>query len=389
MTPAGGIRRVLYLAPFDVSRPTTGTSTRALQFLEFLASRYQVHLVYMGHGGLSTSGAARPRLPERLASAVQTPYSRTGYFLFSRAFLRAADQVIKRSGADVIVADFEKAGLYGGLLSRRYGVPMLYNSHDVEYRRYLSLAGRDWRRALLAPAVYAVERWSASVSREVVAITAEDAAAFERWVGPERVTVVPGGFDEEQYHPFYERPTNRDEPRILFVGNMHYLPNREAVEVIRERVMPPVLARYPRARFQFVGAYPRELDAGHPNAEFTGFVERLVPYLREADVVVSPVLRGGGMRIKTVEALACGKPVVATPKGAEGVASDRVRSLHVVPLAQFPATVEALLQADTPVSDGDFEFLRATYSSRAVLERFAARLEALMRNGGPAPEESP
>ena len=369
--------RVLYLAAFDVSRPTTGTSTRALQFLQFLADRYDVHLVYMAPDD-NAPAPARPRLPEGLASVVRAPYSRLAYFLFSRGFLRTAEGVLRRQPVDVIVADFEKSGLYGALLSRRHGLPMLYNSHDVEYRRYLSLGRHDWRRIALAPAMYAAERWAASVSRQVVAITADDAAVFTRWVGADRVSVAPGGFDEEVHHPFYPRPRNGDAPRILFVGNMCYPPNREAVEVTRARVMPAVLARHPRALFQFVGAYPPGLDDGHPSAQFTGFVEDLVPYLRQADVVISPVLRGGGMRIKTVEALACGKPVVATEKGAEGIAAGGLRSLTVVPLARFADAVDQVLRRDEPVSDGDFEFLRATYSSRAVLERFAARLDAVV-----------
>jgi polysaccharide biosynthesis protein PslH len=371
---------ILYLAAFDVSRPSTGTATRGLQFLRFLAERYEVHLVYMAPDDAGPM-AVRPRLPDGLASVVRTPHSSVAYFLFSRDFLRAAEGVVRSRPVDVILADFEKAGVYGALLSRRHGIPMLYNSHDVEYRRYLSLAGGDWRRLVLAPGMYVAERWAASVSRQVVTITPEDAAVFAEWVGRDRVSVAPGGFDHEVYHPFYPRPTNGDAPRILFVGNMSYPPNREAVEVTRSQVMPAVLARRPRALFQFVGAHPPELNDGRPGAEFTGFVEDLVPYLRQADVVISPVLRGGGMRIKTIEALACGKPVVATEKGAEGVAADRVRSLTIVPLARFADAVDEVLRRDEPVTAQDFEFLRDTYSSRAVLERFAARLDAVVAQG--------
>ena len=104
--------RLLYLAAFDISRPTSGTGTRGLQFLEFFAERYEVHLVYFDGDG--TSGGCReitPQLPAGIASVVRVPYSPFGYFVLSRTFYRRARAVLDNGRYDVIFADCGVSGL--------------------------------------------------------------------------------------------------------------------------------------------------------------------------------------------------------------------------------------------------------------------------------------
>jgi glycosyltransferase involved in cell wall biosynthesis len=68
--------------------------------------------------------------------------------------------------------------------------------------------------------------------------------------------------------------------------------------------------------FFLEGKNPPEIS--HPNY-ITGFVENLPEYIAAADIAVAPLLKGGGTKIKILEYMACGKPVVTTTKGAEGI----------------------------------------------------------------------
>ena len=195
----------------------------------------------------------------------------------------------------------------------------------------------------------------------------------------ERLTLVPGGFDHDQFNP--AGAVAADPPRIVFVGNLTYKPNREAVEIASARIIGPVLEQVPQARFQFVGVHPPGLDRTEPRADFTGFVEDVSAVLKAARLVIVPVVRGAGMRIKTVEALACGKQVVATEKGAEGVDRSRATRLLVVPLDRFAdAVIDELRhgRADDPV---DFPWLDRTYSTDAVLGRLVALARRVAEQG--------
>lgn len=115
-----------------------------------------------------------------------------------------------------------------------------------------------------------------------------------------------------------------EEPgTVLFVGNFTHSPNRDAALWLAREIMPAVRARHPAARLRIVGAAPpREL------LELSGREVKVIadppfvePHVAAASVVVAPIRIGGGMRLKVLEALASGKPLVTTSRGAEGYAS--------------------------------------------------------------------
>ena len=106
---------------------------------------------------------------------------------------------------------------------------------------------------------------------------------------------------------------------MVFVGNFEHPPNVDALRRIVEGVLPAVREQLPAARLVVVGAAPPRNLVERPGVTATGQVETAEPYLAEAAVVLGPVWRGGGMRVKVLEALAAGKAVVTTKLGADGI----------------------------------------------------------------------
>jgi len=373
----GPRRSVLYLSLHDPRVPLTGSAARAAGFLRRFVRRFDVHLVHFeGSGQPPLTDRPAPPPIEGLRSRAAIPFRRTLYFLYGRAFHRAAERAAERYRPDLVVCDYGTSALYGLLLKRRRGIPFLYSSHNLEYRGSLDKARNDPRRLVLAPWVYAVEKNGVRRALLTAAINEGEAAHYRRWTAPERVTVVPLGFDEERFHPFYDPPRNRRKT-ILFCGNFGIAFNREALRIARERIVGPVAAERPEALFRFVGARPPAgLDG--PNVEATGFADDYPALLRGADLVISPMKRGRGSPTKIVEALACGKPVVSTPVGARTVERDYER-LHVVPVEEFPARILEILRRDRPVDGADWERIRERYSWNVIVDRLADRVEELLR----------
>ncbi len=112
-------------------------------------------------------------------------------------------------------------------------------------------------------------------------------------------------------------------PLILFNGKLDYKPNLEAVEIILKEILPRVLNEFPRAKFLVVGNNP-PLELSHDNLIFTGVVDCIEDYINASDVVICPLLSGGGTRFKILEAIACGKPVISTTLGAEGLVNKEI-----------------------------------------------------------------
>jgi glycosyltransferase involved in cell wall biosynthesis len=165
----------------------------------------------------------------------------------------------------------------------------------------------------------------------------------------------------------------------VFTGTMDFRPNVDAVLWFARKVLSRVRAQVPEAHFLVVGQRPhRRLDElrGAPAVALTGWVEDARPYIAQAAVYVAPLRIGGGTRLKLLEAMAMGKPVVATRLGAEGypVADGRELLLADTP-ADFAAAVVALLRApERRVELGRVAraFVEQQYDWRAIVPRVEA-----------------
>jgi len=107
---------------------------------------------------------------------------------------------------------------------------------------------------------------------------------------------------------------------IVFSGNFTHQPNRDAAKWLAGEIVPALRRLRPTARLRLVGNAPSQelLEMAGPAIEVVADPPRVEPYIESAAVVLAPVRTGGGMRMKVLQALAAGKAVVTTPRGAEG-----------------------------------------------------------------------
>jgi glycosyltransferase involved in cell wall biosynthesis len=369
-------KRILYLSMYDPHVPYTGAGARGAQFVNFLARHFNLDLVYMTGSGHPGNPALEARFKERLRGVgekIAVPFSRRGYFLYSKPLIRAATGLLLEKRYDWILCDYGLAGRYGIKLSERFGIPFAYLSHNIEFRQYLGKANSDPRRWPLVPYVRAFEKRAVRKCSLLVAISDEDAAFFSRWTSPDKMVVVPQGFDPSVCHPFYRAVKNR--PRVvLFIGNYAISTNREAVRAVRDRIADAVLREIPGVVFRFVGANP-PVDLGHPRFQFPGFVDSVADEIRRADVVISPILKGWGMPTKVVESLACGKPVIATEAGARSIPL-RFERLRVCSLDRFAGEIVRTLRENRPVATRDLEALKNEYSWEIRIGRLVQAINA-------------
>ncbi|MEP6697231.1 MAG: glycosyltransferase family 4 protein [Pseudonocardiales bacterium] len=157
-------------------------------------------------------------------------------------------------------------------------------------------------------------------------------------------------------------------PVVIFVALLKWRPNSDAAVWLVNEVWPLVRARQPEAHLLLVGRSPgpRVQRLAAEDITVTGTVPDVRPYLSRARVAVAPLLSGGGTRLKVLEALDVGRPVVASPIGAEGLDDLVGRGVTVTSTAAAMAEVIADLLADPE---------RATKAglqgSQAVAERYA------------------
>jgi len=368
-------KRMLYISVYDPHVPYTGAGVRGGEFVTNLAKRFSIDLIYLEGSGHPGDPVLEDKFEWRVQGVdkkIKIPFSMRNYFLFSKKLMLEAEALIGQKKYDAVLTDYGLSAAYGIKIKKKYEIPFIYCSHNVEYRQYLGKAKTDKRRYVFVPYVYNIEKKGVKNCDLLVPISEQDADFYTKWVSRDKMFPVPQCFNEDIFNPFYDPPKN-DPKIVLFFGNYNISTNRDAVYAARDKVVDRVVARVPNVKFQFIGANP-PTEINHPNMEFIGFVEHLEDYLKNCDVMISPILMGWGMPTKIIESLACGKPIVATEAASRAVPK-KYRSLNVVDIANFADAVVEALKTNKPVDASDFEMLKQEYTWAGALKELADRIE--------------
>jgi glycosyltransferase involved in cell wall biosynthesis len=253
----------------------------------------------------------------------------------SPALARSLHELLRRETFDVVQVEWIQMAQHvhdddWPVLARR-GVLV---EHDVAWlpldRRVgvaRGVARSFWAREARLMRAYEEATWRRFAA--VVTMSEDDA----RHVRPitDRVNVVPNGVDVARYAACLD--VKRDDCTLLFVGWFRHDPNADALRYFLESIYGRIVERRPDVTVRIVGSHvPRALErlaARWPSIELVGYVEDVRPELARAAVSVVPLRVGGGTRLKILESMAAGTPVVTTTIGCEGLAVEPGRHLLV------------------------------------------------------------
>jgi glycosyltransferase involved in cell wall biosynthesis len=270
---------------------------------------------------------------------------------FSRLFGSAFKSQIKKLIADHGPFDLVDADQYvaSWLPAALWQIPRIATFYDVlssTLKRQKDLQGPDGAGCDLdVEAMVRYEQQLGSVFDFCVAVSEYDEKRLRDLSPVARVRVVRNGTDSSHYSPANDGDVLQHS--IFFSGNMSYPPNVDAVAYFSSEVYPTIKRRLSRATFNIIGAHPAPevCQLARDGIIVTGYLADIRPSLRNAGVVVAPLRLGGGTRLKILEALAMGKPVVSTTIGCEGLNVRHGEHLLIADdAADFAESVVRLMQ---------------------------------------------
>jgi glycosyltransferase involved in cell wall biosynthesis len=377
VTPAD-FERLLLLAPIEPAPTGNGLAMRAELFRAAANSDFAVQTVVVPVAGQLPEGASgapgaviAPADPVRARAAATTligdPVWRER--LIRAGVLPSLARAASPGLADAVVEALTGPRPVGVHVMRSYLAPLGKAVAERLDARWITLDLDEDDAEFSTPGESAAYERLLSVFAPLFDGLSAASAEEARAIGERHEVTVEHIPNAVAIVPRAPRPHERANGSLLFVGNLTYAPNVEAARVLVQDVLPR-LTRH--ARLALVGPRDERIArlAG-PDVEITGFVPDLAPAYASADVVVAPLQRGAGTRIKLLEAFAHGVPVVASRAAAAGLeVSDGVHVLLADGPEETAMAVDALLADHSPgekLARQAGRLLRDRYSTHVVI----------------------
>lgn len=283
--------------------------------------------------------------------AFSSYFSRIPYIakrFYDPEFERKLIALIRNTHFDIVQVDLAYTMVYAPTIKAHSNAPLVFRPHNVESELWsrTAVAERNLLKKMylnrMADQIRSFELHMATLADKIIAITERDAAYFRSELPDKAVVAIPAGIEMETYDVL---PEISPEPFTLcFLGSLEWTPNLQGLTWFIERVWPRIREAIPEACFHIAGKNPPDhlFHNPSPGVFIHGQVDSAPIFLRQYESMVVPLLAGGGMRLKMVEGMAAGLPIISTPVGAEGI--DGISGEHFI-LAESPeAFADACIQ---------------------------------------------
>lgn len=363
--------------PYPLSH---GANLRLYNLMNKLSEIHELYLLSLEDGTSSRSDDVHvsalvkdviyEKVPDKTASFLKR-------LLISAKFKSKVQKKIKhlveRNKINVIHYHYPASAEYG-LIKNKYGVPQVLDNVDSRtllYKRNMAVMPINGFFTVIRHFVNSIrvpfsERALVNKADVTVVVSPVDARYINKLSKEAIVKVIPNGVDSDYFIPtVHSPPDNSDRKNIVFIGNMDFLPNIHAVLFFVLEVLPLIKRVQPEILFNIVGKNPVDSIMAlskERGIEVLGYVDDVRKYYEHADVVIIPMVSGGGIKNKALEAFALSRPVVSTSLGMEAI--DAVRDMH----AKLADTPEDIATAVLQLLESKTEAERIGANARKLVE---------------------
>lgn len=389
--------RILFLSGWFPYPTNNGSKLRIYNLLRGLAPHHQVTLLSFGDETISETAS---QTVQALCHDVQivpwkgfTPQSwraRLGFFstkprsvidMFQPAMQQQIEQLLAQCSYDLVIAS---QGLLASYSHCFRGVTALFEEVEL---------GLFFDRFRQAQTVQARLRHGLTWLKQrhhfkqllphfrACTVASEQERQLIKRVAPayEAIEVVPNGIHMADYQSDLTPLVNT----LIFTGSFRYHANHEAMVWFLQEAFPLVQAQVPEVQLTITGDHANLPLPAARNVILTGVVESIHPLLAQSWISLAPLHSGGGTRLKILEAMATGTPVVATTKGAEGLGLQHEQHLLIAdrPADYAAAVVRLLRDADLRhrLTSNARQAVAQAYDWSVIMPRFLHLVERVAR----------
>jgi glycosyltransferase involved in cell wall biosynthesis len=371
--------RVLFLSRWFPFPPDNGSKLRIYNLLRGLSSCHEITLLSFTdrYQDLVENNLSYPFCDEvktvrwspfrpqsvRALSGYLSSKPRSIIDTYSAEMADLIVQTLKQKYDLVIVSQVDMA-VYADLFR---GYPALFDEVEIgAFHQQYSRASLPWDRARVGLRWWKYQKFISKLMnsyRYCTVVSEPEKCLLEKaGVPPEKIYLIRNSIDMDSYRDVTGLP---GQNTLIFPGSIRFYANHDAVTWFLDEIFPIIVSEIPDVRLNITGNHEGVSLPHNPGVSFTGHLEDIKLAIASSWISLAPIRLGGGTRLKILESMSLGTPVVSTSKGAEGL--DVAHEKHILIAdtpQQFAGEVIRLLL------DPNFRQVLAENGKRLVSEQY-------------------
>jgi polysaccharide biosynthesis protein PslH len=277
----------------------------------------------------------------------EKPYNAVRFI--SKPFSGKLKQLLTEKQFDIIQLEGLYVCPYIPLIRKYSNAKIVYRAHNIEHEIWertaaLSSGFKRFYLGTLAKRIKIFEKSFINLYDLLVPITERDGIILDKMGNTKPSHVSPTGIDSNVLIPHSK---NLEHPSLFHIGSLEWSPNQEGLIWFIDKCWPKIHEKFPDLKFYIAGRKAPEwlIKRFHvPNIVYEGEVEDAYQFINSKSIMVVPLFSGSGMRIKIIEGMALGKPIVSTPIGTEGISTQSGKNILIADNEkEFVQDVERLI----------------------------------------------
>ncbi len=303
------------------------------------------------------------------------PYSAVRFI--SKPFEKELKKILKQKSFDIVQLEGLYVCPYIPVIRKYSNAKIVYRAHNIEHEiwnRTAAMANgfEKWYLKNLSKRIKRFEKNQLNKYDLLVPITERDGIILDKLGNKKPRHVSQTGIDSSMLIP---NSKNLEHPSLFHIGSLDWAPNQEGLIWFLDNCWNDIHEKYPELKFYIAGRnapvwFQRKL--GLPNVVYKGEVDDAYKFMNSKSIMMVPLNSGSGMRIKIIEGMALGKPIVTTTIGTEGISTTSGENIIVAQDKQgFVDAVSELIENYeffTNISRNAIEYIHRNFDNLASAE---------------------
>lgn len=286
---------------------------------------------------------------------------------YSTDYAKKLAELLSENSFHIIQSEGPYMGMYLSSIRHNTNAIFMLRAHNIENEIWSRVRGKEknffkrWYLTKLTPKIAAYEEKILGIYDAILSISERDAHSFKKMNG-KNIFVLPPSIDLHDYNVTKEnRPLN-----WCFIGSLEWIPNLQGLEWFISAVWPDLSHNFPLLTLDIAGKNPPFWlsNLNIPGIRVIGEVPDASQFMNNYNVLVAPLLSGGGIRIKILEAMAMQMTVISTTIGAEGIPSTHRENILIAD------KVADYIQVAEDLSKGTTQTLKIGLAARLLISKY-------------------